>query len=116
MDLEKQIMTKVNEGVEKAIVDAIGGYSSPLSTFAKEVIQNHAEEMKSLMDNALVKTIRSKEFEKEVMSAFTHKLARTLLGKIEGEVDKAVNMFRQDPVRRAKVVSAIEKIVQKYND
>jgi len=112
MDLEQQILSKVNEGVSKAIIEAITGYASPLTLYAKQTIEKHAGEIQTIMDSALTQTISSKEFKLAVKECFTHKLAKTLMAKMEGEVEKAATLFRQDPVRRAKVIAIIEKIIQ----
>lgn len=42
----------------------------------------------------------------------THKLAKTLVAKMEGSIDKAVTTLRSDPTIRAKMVLAIENIVK----
>ena len=111
-DLEKQIINECSEAVNKAIVDCLTGYNTPLSKMANTVVASHETELVLMMDTALCETISSKDFKQAVKNAFTHKLAKTLMSKMEGEVEKAVTVIRQDPVRRAKIILAIEKLIQ----
>ncbi len=52
-------------------------------------------------------------FEKMVKEEFQHKVAKSMVGKLEGTVERAVEAIRQDQTLRAEMVLAIEKIVKK---
>ena len=54
-----------------------------------------------------------KAFEKLVKEEFQHKVAKTMVGKLEGTVEKAVDAIRQNQVLRAEMILAIEKIIAK---
>ena len=54
-----------------------------------------------------------KVFEKAVKEEFQHKVAKSLVGKLEGTVDRAVDVLRQNPTLRAGMILAIEKIINK---
>ena len=51
---------------------------------AKEVVEPHRAELVDIMDKALVSTIKSEDFKEATKQAFTHKLAKTLMGKMAG--------------------------------
>lgn len=110
-DLEKQILGECSKAVNKAVIDCLTGYSSPLTKMASMVVESHSAELTLMMDTALCETIKAKEFKTAIKSAFTHKLAKTLMSKMEGEVEKATHVIRQDPVRRSKIILAIEKLI-----
>jgi hypothetical protein len=111
MELEQKILNQVNDAIQKSIAECLGKYDSPLNVMAKNVVNKHAQEIEVIMDEALTGTIKSNDFQKAVREVFTHKLAKTLMAKMEGEVEKATTIFKQDPTRRAKVILAIEKII-----
>jgi len=52
-------------------------------------------------------------FEKAVKEEFQHKVAKSMVGKLEGTVERAVDVLRQDPTLRAKMILAIEEIIKK---
>ena len=54
-----------------------------------------------------------KVFEKSVKEEFQRKVAKSLVGKLEGTVERAVDKIRQNETLRAEMLLAIERIVQK---
>lgn len=54
-----------------------------------------------------------KAFEKTVKEEFQRKVAKSMVGKLEGTVERAVDAIRQDQTLRAEMILAIEKIVKK---
>lgn len=54
-----------------------------------------------------------KNFEKLVKEEFQHKVAKSMVGKLEGTVERAVDAIRQDQTLRAEMILAIEKIIKK---
>lgn len=110
-NLEKEIIRKTQESVGKAINDCLGNYNSPLFKLVLSVIQSHEAELKEIIESSFAKTIKSSEFKQAVDSAFTHKVAKILVSKLEGSVEKCVNTLRSDPTTRAKMILAIESII-----
>lgn len=111
-DLEKQILGAAGDGIRKAIGDALTGYNSLLTKFATEVINNNAVEIKNIMSEAFSKVVSTKEFREDIMAAFQHKVAKMLVGNLEGSVQKAVDALRGDATIRARMILAIEEIVK----
>ena len=54
-------------------------------------------------------------FNKEVRKEFQRKVAKTMVGKLEGTVERAVDKIRQSETLRAEMILAIEKIIKKNN-
>ena len=54
-----------------------------------------------------------KHFEKMVKEEFQHKVAKSMVGKLEGTVEKAIDAIRQNQTLRAEMILAIEKIIKK---
>ncbi len=55
-------------------------------------------------------------FKKEVREEFQRKVAKTMVGKLEGAVERAVDKIRQNETLRAEMILAIEKIIKKHNN
>jgi hypothetical protein len=71
------------------------------------------EKLKKFVRETLSFLTNDKQFEKAVKEEFQHKVAKSMVGKLEGTVEKAVDILRQDPTLRAEMVLAIEKIIKK---
>ena len=54
-----------------------------------------------------------KAFEKTVKEEFQRKVAKSMVGKLEGTVERAVEAIRKDETLKAEMILAIEKIIKK---
>ena len=63
------------------------------------------------MYEAMGEAIKDNNFKESIKSAFYHKVSRGLIEGLTGSVDKAINAFKQDPTIKAKMVLAIETII-----
>lgn len=108
---EKEILKVSKKAVQKALLDSLTGYSSPLNNYAKEIVQEHSEDFKGIMREGLNKTFSSPKFKDLILEEFQRKVAKSLVGKLEGAVEKAANSLRQDPRLKAEMILAIENIV-----
>ena len=108
-------ISQVKEVILGSLISQFGkvadGYDSPLKKIAAEVINENAQTIKQEFSNALQDCFADKEFMSIVRQEFKHKVAKNLVGKLEGEVEKAVAVLRQDPTMRSKMILAIERIV-----
>lgn len=114
-NLEKDILNSTQLAIGKAIGENLTGYHNPLSKLITEVVDSHRNELKEIIESNFTKVIRSKEFDKSVKNAFNHKLAKILVSKLEGSVEKCVNTLRSDPIVRARMILAIEDIIRDYD-
>ncbi len=86
-------------------------YNSPLKEIMDEVVADHREEIRKIFDDALTTTLVSKEFKTAVREEFQHKVAKNLVGKMEGSVEKAVEVLRQNPTLKSRMILAVENII-----
>lgn len=108
MDQVKNIILgSMTEQFEKACE----GWDSPVKKIMAEIISENTQSIKDQFTEALQECFADKEFMKIVKQEFKHKVAKNLVGKLEGEVEKAVAVLRQDPTLRSRMILAIEKIV-----
>lgn len=81
----------------------------------KQVMQEEdsQSQLKGFVRECLSFVKGDKSFEKTVKEEFQHKVAKSMVSKLEGTVEKAVEAIRQDPTLRAEMILAIEKIIKK---
>jgi hypothetical protein len=109
---KKTILGIAVEAIQSKIASHFEGYSSPLTPLVNEVVEEHREELKAIVDQCLTSTIGDKDFKAAIRHEFKHKVAKSLVGKLEGAVEKAADSLRQDPTTRAKIILAIEELIK----
>ena len=78
----------------------------------ESVMNNNRESIMGKMDAALKSVIEKPDFKAALIEEFNRKVAKTLLSGLEGLVEKSANSFKQDPTIRAKMVMAIQGIIE----
>jgi hypothetical protein len=113
---EKEVFGLIRKALADSVVKAMeSGYNSPVNKLVEACINRHKAELEGLLDNLLTSTLESMEFREDILRAFKDKVARVLVSKADGAVEKTVNEYRQDPVFRAKLTMAIEKLIAEHN-
>lgn len=110
---EQEIKNTVIETLRTKIADR---YSYPLmDEIIKEVMQEEdsRNNLKRFIRECLLFVKGDAKFEKIVKEEFQRKVAKSMIGKLEGTVERAVDAIRQDQTLRAEMILAIEKIVSK---
>jgi hypothetical protein len=112
-ELEEIVLKRVKESIQDAVKARLSqGYAdNPLNKLVDYVVTSHVEELKDILDGAMDKAIKG-QFKKELQDAFNHKLARVLVSKFEGEIEKRASEMRSSPEFRARVTLAIEKAIK----
>jgi len=110
--LEKEIAQKATAAISDAIAKTFEGYhNNPLRNICEKVVNKHSGKLESIIDGAVNRLVYSADFDAEINSALNKMLARLLIEKIGGELEKSVNKLKQDPTTRAKITVAIDKII-----
>lgn len=112
MDLEKQIAQQTQTAVQKAIHETLVAYNSPMRKLADRVVEENSDEIHGVMNKAFKSVIRTKAFEDTILEEFERKVAKMLVGQLSGQVEKAVSKIKQDPTLKAKMILAIEDIIE----
>jgi len=112
-NLEERVYREVCEGLSRAISERMNrGYAdNPLNQMIDQVVQSRADRLRPMIEGALDSAF-SKDFQECLSEAITHKLARVLISKVEGEIEKRANDLRTSPEFRAKLTLAIEKAIK----
>ncbi len=109
---ENEILELARSAIKEKIIERFASsYNSPLNKCADSVFAEHEDEFKKLFRDALSQIVNSKSFKAIIYEEFTHKVAKNLVAKLEGSIEKATNELRQDPILKSKMILAIEDII-----
>lgn len=105
--------------IEKAIVDGIregiasklrSGYGNDAITRAvDESLNRNRKYFDSLIDDAISQMIKQ-DFRDQMVVEMRDLVAKRLVAKFGGEVEKQINELRANPATRAKIMTAITEI------
>jgi hypothetical protein len=109
--LEKEIFNQVGDAIGKAIAERLTSYNTPLAPMIASVIESRNSEIRAMLNKAMDGVLIG-DFRTELQAACTHKLARVLISKMEGEIEKTANELRSNPEFRARLTLAISEVVK----
>ncbi len=112
-DLGKELVTVLKQGLQQAVKDKLcnSNYNNPLDKLLAGIVETQGGEIKKLLTDAIATAVKDADFRQQIATAVQHKLAKTLIERFGGEMEKQVNMLKSDPMTRAKITLAIEQIV-----
>lgn len=107
----------VEDAVKSGIIDGIkskfsAGYNSPLEKILQTAMETHAAKVRALLEDAIEKSVNDPDFRDQVVASTRAVLAKTLVQRFGGEIEKQVNALKSDPVTRARITLALEDIVK----
>lgn len=111
-DLEKQILSTVQHSMSESIKSVLTGYNSPLQQLVKSVVDENSKELRAIISDSFKLVISTDEFKQSIVSAFSHKVARTIISNNDGLFDKVSNELKQDAVFKAKMSLAVSNVVE----
>jgi hypothetical protein len=112
MDLEKAIMGQVGNALKDAITKELVGYNKPLSLLTQKVITANEKDLFDLINGEFSALLNGDGFRDALKEALNQKLAKTLINRMGGELEKQVNNLKQNPQTRAQITLAISKIIE----
>lgn len=117
----KEVTTDWDAVVRNAVTNAItegfkrqlDGYSqSPVNQMVAKSLEKFTPEIRSLLEESIGSCVNSNEFREQVAQATREKLAKLLVQRFGGELEKQINTLKSDPTTRARIILAIEEIVK----
>lgn len=106
---ERAIGEAIREGIKTKLTQ---GYNSPLDDLLKSAIAVHSAKFRALLEDAIASCVSHAEFVDQIRQAVRHSLAKNLVQRFGGEIEKQVNVLKSDPTTRARITLAIEEIVK----
>lgn len=109
--LEQEILTTAQIAINDSIKSVLTGYNSPLSKLVLEVVNSYNAELKEIISSSFNQVIKLPEFKQSIVSAFSHKVSRTIISNNDGLFDKVSNELKQDAVFKSKMALAVNNVV-----
>jgi hypothetical protein len=112
IDADKLLENAMREGIRDGVKSKFSGYNKPLDNLVEAAISTHSPKFRAMLEDAIGSCVNSQEFRDEIATAVRHQLAKTLIQRFGGEMEKQVNVLKSDPTTRARITLAIEEIVK----
>lgn len=112
IDTDKLLDNAIRDGIREGIKAQFAGYRSPLEKLVTSAIDAHSVKFRSLLEESISACVSNDDFRKEIRGAVQRTLAKTLVQRFGGEIEKQVNVLKSDPTTRARITLAIEEIVK----
>jgi hypothetical protein len=111
-DLEKVIVSQVKKSIGEVIVSSLGHYDSPLKKLVGDVFEEQRDEVSSIVKSVMSEVLAGSEFRATLKEEFRRKISKFLVGTMEGQVKKAVDILKQDPTFKSRMILAMDGIVE----
>lgn len=112
IDANKLVENAVRDGMKAGVEKAFSGYNSPLDKLVNSEIEKQSPAFRTLLEEAISTCVLNDEFRQEIKASVHRHLAKTLIQRFGGEIEKQVNVLKSDPTTRARITLAIEEIVK----
>lgn len=113
IDAEQLLENAIRDGIRESVKSKLtSGYNSPLDKLIADCINSQSAKFRSMLEESIASCVNDKVFREEIAQAVRHSLAKTLISRFGGEMEKQVNVLKSDPTTRARITLAIEEIVK----
>lgn len=106
-DVNRIIIEKIREQVGEKM-----NYNRILLSMVEEAMESQRDEITAILNDTLASVVSNKEFASVIKEEFQRKVAKNLVGSLEGAVEKASNVYRQDPTLKSRMILAIENLIK----
>lgn len=76
------------------------------------VVDEHSHELKEIISESFSQVIKTDDFKKSIVNAFSHKVSRAIISNNDGLFDKVSNELKQDSIFKAKMSLAVANVVE----
>ncbi len=108
--IQDAVADAIREGVKKKLTDS---YDNPLSKMLNTAIAANEPAFRKLLETSIATCLNDADFSESIRQAVRQSLAKTLVQRFGGELEKQVNALKSDPTTRARIIIALEEIVKK---
>lgn len=112
-DIQDVLLKAIQEGISRGVKDTItSNYNNPFTKVIASVIEGNDSKLRTMLADSLNSAVGDPAFSEEIRGAVRATLAKTLVARFGGELEKQVNALKSDPTTRARITVAIEEIVK----
>lgn len=106
-EINKIVIDKIREQVGEKM-----NYNRVLLSMVEEAMESQRDEITAILNDTLASVVSDKEFATTIKDEFKRKVAKNLVGNLEGAVEKAANVYRQDPTLKSRMILSIENLIK----
>jgi predicted transcriptional regulator len=117
LDASKLLENAIRDGIREGVKNQLSrDYDNPLKKLIESTLAARGGEFRALLDESLQSCMGDVEFRETIKTAVRGQLAKTLIQRFGGEMEKQVNVLKSDPATRARITLAIEEIVKEKSE
>lgn len=111
LNAEEILITSLKEGLVRGVKDSFDRYNSPLQKLYEQALTNQQAGLQQLLQESISSCVNDETFKEEIRAATRQTLAKLLVQRFGGELEKQVNALKSNPVTRAQITMSLDKIV-----
>lgn len=112
LNADQMIHDAIRDGLRKGIEERLTrNYSNPFDKVLTDCVDQEARNIRGIVSDAIKECVNDSGFVGELKKQLRTVLAKTLIQRFGGELEKSVNALKSDPTTRARITLAIEEIV-----
>jgi len=116
MTFEDKILEEVRRSVHESIVTNLTKYNGAMHKACDIAVADHQEAIHGMLSNAIAELIGTTDFKEAINKALKQKMAKVLVGKFGGELESTINKLKADPSTRAKMVLAVDNVINELTN
>lgn len=111
MDIDKTLIAAVHDGIREGLKTKLMGYKSPVDGIVTAALDRETPALRELLVSSISSAIGDPDFQEQVRKQVRVRLAKKLIERFGGEMERQINTLKSDPATRAKITVAIDDIV-----
>lgn len=112
LNADKLLSDCIRDGIRDGIAAKFKQtYNNPMEKMVEDAISSHRTDIISLISESIGSLLGDENFRTQIQSQVSSLLAKQLIQKFGGELEKQVNALKSDPATRARITLAIDSIV-----
>ncbi len=116
IDADKLLENALKDGIREGVKSKLAAsYNNPLDKLIESCLTAHSSSFRAMLEESISSCVKDGDFRKQIAESVRHTLAKTLVSRFGGEMEKQVNVLKSDPTTRARITLAIEEIVKTQN-
>lgn len=113
VDVDQMLENALRDGIREGVKAKFSSqYNNPLDGIIVKSLEKHGPALRDLLDDSISSCISDPTFRQNISDAVHKNLAKLLVQRFGGELEKQVNTLKSDPTTRARITIAIEDIVK----
>lgn len=112
VNFSKIVDDAIRDGIREGVKNRLSAsYNNPLDKLTDAALAGAAGPLKTMLDEAVSSCANDPEFRDQIRAGVRASLAKILVQRFGGELEKQVNALKSNPATRARITVAIEQII-----